>query len=207
MSISAGDPRRHAPATLRNREPIIAVLRDALPQTGVVLEVASGTGEHAAALALAFPSLIWQPSDRDPAALASIGGYVASAQLDNLRPPLALDAANPGWPVARADAVLCINMIHIAPWSACAGLIAGAASVLPPGGLLYLYGPFRRDGAHSAESNQRFDEDLRRRDPAWGVRDLGDVARLAAARGLAHQATVEMPVNNLSVLFRRTAPP
>jgi len=124
-----------------------------------------------------------------------------------LQPPLALDAASPDWPVAGADAVVCINMIHIAPWSACVGLIAGAARILPPGGLLYLYGPFRRDGADTAESNQRFDADLRRRDPTWGVRDLGDVAALAAASGLGHEKTVEMPANNLSVLFRRMAAP
>ena len=123
MSITAGDPRRHAPATLRNREPIIAVLRDALPPAGLALEVASGTGEHVTALAAAFPQLAWQPTDRDPAALASIDGYAAAARLSNLRPALSLDAEEPNWPVARADVVICINMIHIAPWSACAGLV------------------------------------------------------------------------------------
>ncbi len=206
MSIP-GDARRHAPATLRNREPIIAVLRNILPRAGLVLEVASGTGEHVAALAAAFPHLAWQPTDSDPSALASIAAHVADAHLSNLRHPLPLDAENRTWPVPHADAILCINMIHIAPWSAWLGLAAGAVRLLQPGGLLYLYGPFRRGGAHTAESNRRFDEDLRRRDPAWGVRDLGDVAQVAAASGLALEETVEMPANNLSVLFRRTAAP
>jgi SAM-dependent methyltransferase len=205
MALDTGEPRRHAPATLRNREPIIAVLRDVLPQAGLVLEVASGTGEHAAAFAAAFPHLTWQPTDGDPAALTSIAAHAADSRLENIRPPLALDATAAVWPIARADALLCINMIHIAPWSAAVGLLAGAAQVLAPGGLLYLYGPFRRDGAHTAESNRRFDEDLRRRNPAWGVRDLREVGRLATDAGFRQEIVVAMPANNLSVVFRRTA--
>lgn len=205
MPLAGSDPRRHAPATLRNRAPIIDVLRGALPSSGTVLEIASGTGEHAAAFAEAFLHLSWQPTDHDPIALASISGHAAASGLANLRQPLPLDAESAEWPVARADAVLCINMIHIAPWSACSGLLAGAARVLPPQGLLYLYGPFRRDGRHTAESNQRFDRDLRERNPAWGIRDLEEVTTLAEAIGLDPAQIVNMPANNLSVLFRRSA--
>lgn len=207
MTMSAGDPRLHAPATRRNREPIIEVLRRALPPTGLVLEVASGTGEHASAFADAMPELTWQPTDRDPAALASIRAHAEEAGPANLRAPLRLDCESAVWPVARAAAVLCINMIHIAPWSACVGLVAGAARILEPAGVLYLYGPFRRGGGHTSESNRSFDADLRRRDPRWGVRDLGDVSALAATYGLALLETVSMPANNLSVLFHRVATP
>src|ERR1700730_14690364 len=136
MTRSAGDPRRHAPATLRNREPIIEVLRRSLPRTGLALEIASGTGEHAAVFAVALPHLIWQPTDRDPAALASIGAHADAAGLANLRTPLLLDCESAVWPVACAAAVLCINMIHIAPWSACVGLLAGAGRLLEPEGVL-----------------------------------------------------------------------
>jgi hypothetical protein len=206
MPSPAVDPRRHAPATLRNRDPIIAVLRRALPQSGTVLEIASGSGEHAVAFAAAFPQLSWQPTDRDPEALASIAGYASDAGLPNLLPPRRLDVDSAVWPVASAEAILCCNMIHIAPWSACGGLVAGAGRTLVAGGLLYLYGPFRRDGTHTAESNRAFDEDLRRRNPAWGVRDLAEVTALAEANGLRLAEIVEMPANNLSVLFRRLAP-
>lgn len=196
-----GDVRRQAPAVARNREPILAVLRDHLPASGTALEIASGSGEHAVAFAAAFPGMIWQPSDPDPANRASIAAWIASDGGPNLLPPLALDATAEIWPLATADAVLCINMIHIAPWAACLGLLRGAARLLSPGGLLYLYGPFKRDGAHTAPSNAAFDESLRARDPAWGVRDLGDV--IAAAEGFASPTVVAMPANNLSVLFRR----
>lgn len=205
MPNTGSDPRRHAPATLRNRAPIIDVLRGALPSSGTVLEIASGTGEHAVAFAEAFPHLSWHPTDHDPIALASIRAHAAASGLANLRLPLPLDAESAEWPVHRTDAVLCINMIHIAPWSACSGLLAGAARVLPPHGLLYLYGPFRRDGRHTAESNQRFDRDLRERNPAWGIRDLEEVTALAEANGLDPAQIVNMPANNLSVLFRRSA--
>ncbi|MSP89450.1 MAG: DUF938 domain-containing protein [Alphaproteobacteria bacterium] len=198
------DLRRHAPATLRNRDSILAVLVRALPGHGLVLEVASGSGEHAAFFAPCLTPRRWQPSDADSDARASIAAYAAAAACPTLMPPIALDANAGTWPIAAADAVVCINMIHIAPWSAAQGLIAGAATILPTGGLLYLYGPFTRGGRHTAPSNQTFDAGLRARDPAWGVRDLDDVARLAASHGLALDETIEMPANNLSVLFRRS---
>jgi SAM-dependent methyltransferase len=195
------DARQHAPATQRNREPIVAVLRRVLPATGLVLEVASGTGQHAAAFAAAFPALVFQPTDPDPAARASIAAWCAG--LPNVRAPLALDVEDGSWGVARADGIVCINMIHIAPWSACQGLLGGAARVLAPGGVLYLYGPFRLDGRHTAPSNAAFDEDLRARDPRWGVRDLETVSAEAARHGLAFVERVPMPANNQSVVWRR----
>ena len=161
------DPRLYAPAVARNREPILAVLRRVLPAAGLVLEVASGSGEHAAFFAAALPGVSWQPSDPDPRARASIAAFLDAGAPPNLLPPLALDAAAGGWPIARAMAVVCINMIHVAPWSACEGLIAGAARVLPPGGVLYLYGPYKEEGRHTAPSNEAFDADLRARDPSW----------------------------------------
>lgn len=195
------DARRFAPAAARNREPILAVLRGHLPASGTALEIASGSGEHAVAFAAAFPSLVWQPSDPDPANRASIAAWIAAEGSPNLLPPVDLDATAEIWPLATADAVLCINMIHIAPWAACIGLLRGAARLLAPGGLLYLYGPFKRDGAHTAPSNAAFDESLRARDPAWGVRDLDEVSE--AAEGFVPPTVVAMPANNLSVLFRR----
>lgn len=206
MPSPAVDPRRHAPATLRNRAPIIEVLRHALPQSGTVLEIASGSGEHAMAFAAAFPQISWQPSDRDPEALQSITAYALDAGLPNLLPPLLLDVESATWPVAGAEAIVCCNMIHIAPWPTCGGLLAGAGRILTPGGLLLLYGPFRRDGRHTAESNRAFDEDLRRRNQAWGVRDLAEVTALAEANGLRLDEIIDMPANNLSVLFRRLTP-
>jgi hypothetical protein len=197
----SGDARRFAPAAARNREPILDVLRAHLPASGTALEIASGSGEHAVAFAAAFPTLVWQPSDPDPANRESIAAWIAAAGAPNLLPPIDLDATGEIWPLATADAVVCINMIHIAPWSACLGLLRGAARLLAPGGLLYLYGPFMRDGAHTAPSNAAFDESLRARDPAWGVRDLGAVSD--AAQGFARPAVIAMPANNLSVLFRR----
>lgn len=202
-SLQSPDHRRHAPAALRNRDPILAVLSRTLPARGVVLEVASGSGEHAAYFAPRLAPRQWQPSDADSDARASIAAYAAQIECPTLRPPVALDASDDTWPIAAADAIVCINMIHIAPWSAAQGLVRGAAAILPTGGLLYLYGPFMRGGRHTAPSNQAFDTGLRARDPAWGVRDLDDVAHLAAAQGLALDEVVEMPANNLSVLFRR----
>lgn len=187
----------HAPATLRNRDPILAVLRRVLPATGLVLEVASGTGEHAAWFAPRLPGLTWQPSDPDPAARASIARFVR----DNVLPPLDLDARWDPWPLTRADAVVAINMVHISPWEATLGLLRGAAAALAPGSPLVLYGPYRREGRHIALSNEAFDRDLRSRDPAWGVRDLEAVA--AAATGFDLEEVVEMPANNLTVVLRR----
>ena len=193
--------RRHAPATLRNREPIAAVLAEALPACGLVLEVASGSGEHAAFFAERFPDLTWQPSDPDAAALASIAEWCAG--LANVLPPLALDAADAAWPVAAADAILCINMVHISPWEATLGLMAGAARLLAPGAPLILYGPYRQRDVPTAESNEVFDVSLKSRNPAWGLRHVEDVSAVAAARGLLLERIVAMPANNLSLVFRR----
>lgn len=192
-----------APAVARNRDAILAVLRQVLPERGTVLEVASGSGEHAVHCAAALPGLVWQPSDPDPAALRSIAAHRAAAALPNLLPPVALDASLPAWPVERADAVVAINMVHIAPWHATEGLIAGAGRVLPGGGVLYLYGPYRENGAHTAPSNAAFDESLRARNPDWGVRDVAEVAELARSHGLDLAERIPMPANNLSLVFRR----
>jgi hypothetical protein len=192
-----------APAVARNRDPILAVLRRVLPTTGLVLEVASGTGEHAVHFAAALPDIIWQPTDRDGMALRSIAAWHTSANLPNLLPPLELDATSPVWPVDRADAVVCINMIHISPWRATEGLMAGAARMLATGGVLYLYGPFMEGGRHTAPSNEAFDASLRAGDPDWGVRNLDDVCSLAAQHGLDFMERVTMPANNLSVVLAR----
>ena len=195
--------RLHAPATLRNREAILAVLREALPSSGLVLEVASGSGEHAAYFAAALPGLDWQPSDPDPAALASIEAWRSEAQLPNLHPPIMLDAAA-AWPVSKADAILCINMTHISPWEATLGLMDGAGKALRAGGLLYLYGPFLRDEVETAPSNLAFNASLKARDAHWGLRRVEDVIAAAEGQGLTLDQLVEMPANNLSLLFRKT---
>jgi hypothetical protein len=197
------DPRIHAPATARNRDPILAVLRRVLPESGLVLEVASGSGEHAVHFAAALPGLTFQPSDPEPDRRASIDAWTASSGLSNIRPALALDAEAEIWPCQAADAVLCFNMIHIAPWSAAIGLLRGAGCVLGQGGKLVLYGPFRRDGAHTAPSNEAFDADLRRRNPAWGVRELETIAAAAAQAGFAAPSVEAMPANNFCVIFER----
>lgn len=194
--------KRFAPATERNRDAILTVLRDELPPSGQVLEVASGSGEHAVHFATALPALDWQPSDPDPAALASIEAWRAEAGLLNLLPAIKLDAAAQ-WPVEKADAVICINMVHISPWAAAIGLMQGAGKVLPPGGLLYLYGPYFCEGIVTAPSNLAFDASLRGRDAAWGLRRVEDVIAIADEEGLDFQRLVEMPANNLSLLFRR----
>ena len=190
----------HSAATVRNRDPILDVLRRVLPADGLVLEIASGSGEHAAYFGRALPHLVWQPSDPDPRALDSIAAWCAGVPA--VRAPLALDAAGAPWPIEPA-AVVCINMIHIAPWAACDGLLRGAGRSLPRGGVLYLYGPYRIGGRHTAPSNASFDAMLREQDPAWGVRDLEAVETLAASHGLALRETVSMPANNLSVVFER----
>ena len=194
-----------SPAVARNRDPILAVLRRHLPAQGTVLEIASGTGEHAAYFAPQFPRLVWQPTDLDPEALASIEAHCAAANAPNLRAPIALDVTAAAWPVTRADAIISINMIHISPWAATQGLMAGAARVLAPGGVLYLYGPFKENGMHTAPSNAAFDASLRARDPEWGVRDVGDVRELADRHGFDFVERVVMPANNLSLTFRRRA--
>lgn len=193
----------HAPATERNREPILAVLRRVLPPRGVVLEIASGTGQHAVFFAAALSAVRWQPSDPLPAHRHSVAAWAAAAGVSNVAPAVELDVERWPWPITEAGAIVCINMIHIAPWSAAQALFAGAARVLSPSGVLFLYGPFKRDGQHTAESNQRFDERLRAEDPRWGVRDLGDVTALARDAGFSEPEIVAMPANNLSLVFRR----
>jgi SAM-dependent methyltransferase len=202
MNTSAA---RFSPSVERNRDPILAVLERVLPARGTVLEIASGTGEHAAYFAAALPHLVWQPADVDPDALASISAHRAAANAPNLLEPIKLDAASPEWPARRADAIVSINMIHIAPWAAAVGLMSGAARLLPAGGVLYLYGPFMEDGRHTAPSNAEFDASLRDRDPEWGVRDIADVRNLAERSGFDFIERVAMPANNLSLVFRRRA--
>ncbi|WP_287940106.1 DUF938 domain-containing protein [Sphingopyxis sp.] len=199
---SEGD-KRHAPATLRNRDAIAAVLGDWLPASGTVLEVASGSGEHAVHFAAAFPKLDWQPSDPDPAALASIAAWSAEAGLPNIAAPLHLDASAPDWPLGHADALLCINMVHISPWAATLGLFAGAARLLGPGAPLILYGPYLEADVATADSNLAFDESLRSRNPAWGLREVEAVIDAAAPHGFRFAERRTMPANNLMLLFRK----
>lgn len=195
--------RRIAPAAERNREPILDVLRRVLPAAGTILEIASGTGQHARHFAAANPAWIWQPSDPDPAARRSISAWKVEAGLPNLRDPLALDVLQADWGIEQADAVVCINMIHISPWQAAEALFAGAARLLPVGGVLYLYGPYRRDGQHTSPSNAIFDEQLRASDASWGVRDIEAVIALGDSVGLRFEEAVPMPANNFSVVFRK----
>ncbi|MCE3289699.1 MAG: hypothetical protein K0R83_1711 [Caulobacter sp.] len=192
-----------SPATARNKDHILAVLRQHLPSNGLVLEIASGAGEHALHMATHLPDLTWQPTDPDPQALASIAAWREQGP-PNLLPPLELDAARPEtWPVQSADAVVCINMIHISPWAATEGLFAGADRVLPAGGVLVTYGPYLEDAVDTAPSNLAFDASLKSRNPAWGIRRREDLETLAAAHGLDLQARIAMPANNLSLVFRR----
>ena len=201
--VAAGG-KRSAPAALRNREPIAEVLRDWLPPSGLVLEIASGTGEHAEHFAREFPTLEWQPSDLHPDALASIAARQSDAHLPNLRAPIVIDAAVRDWPIDGADAVLSINMVHISPWNAALGLIAGAARILPPGHPLILYGPWLSDQIEPVASNLAFDADLKARDPEWGLRRVEHFAA-AAASVFELVETRAMPANNLMILFRRSA--
>ncbi|REG50298.1 uncharacterized protein DUF938 [Paraburkholderia sp. BL6669N2] len=197
--------RQHSPSAERNREPILAVLRAVLPTNGRVLEIASGTGQHAIWFARAMPGLDWQPSDADADARASIGAWVAHEGLTNVRAPLALDVHQPDWGVDTLDAVVCINMIHISPWSAAQALFAGAGRRLVDGGVLYLYGPYKRGGAHTSPSNDAFDQQLRGRDPEWGVRDMEEVVALGVSVGLVCDEPIAMPANNFSLVFRKRA--
>lgn len=194
---------RHAPATLRNRNPILAVLRRVLPGTGMVLEIGSGSGEHAAYFAAALAPLRWQPSDASDAGFASITGWARELDASTVEPPLLLDATSETWPVTRAEAIFSANVIHIAPWIVAEGMLRGAGRVLPSGAPLVLYGPFKRDDRHTADSNAAFDAELRWRDPSWGIRDLAAVAEAAHAHGLDLDRVTEMPANNLTVVFRR----
>jgi Protein of unknown function (DUF938) len=213
------DDRQYAPATQRNREPILEVLQQVLPNTGAVLEISSGTGEHAAFFAAHLHPRQWLPSDPNPIARASIAAWRHSSQTENLWPPIALDVSDSIWPIEQTplpeplqgldlqhnpiQAIVNINMIHIAPWSACLGLMAGAGRILSAGGILYLYGPFKQQGAHTAPSNAAFDQSLQNQNPAWGVRDLEAVIAVAQAQGFSLLKTVSMPANNLSVIFQR----
>lgn len=197
------DARRYAPSVARNKDAIAGVLARYLPSSGLVLEIASGSGEHAVHFASSFPALVFQPTDPSEEALASIAAWRQETALPNMRAPLALDVTAASWPINHADAVTCINMIHIAPWEATLGLVAGAARIIPPGGLLFLYGPYKRAGQHTAPSNADFDASLRERDARWGVRDLETVAAEATAMGFAAPMIEAMPANNLSLIFRR----
>ena len=206
MTARLPDRRRSAAAAVRNRDPIAAVVLPRLPRGARILEIGSGTGEHAVHMAALRPDTSWQPSDPDPACRESIAAWTAHAGLANVAPPLDLDVRRRPWPAAAADFVLCCNLIHIAPWNCTAALLEGAGQVLGAGGELLLYGPFRRGGAHTAPSNAAFDAALRREDPAWGVRDLEAVTALAAESGLDFVEAVAMPANNFCALFAKSGP-
>jgi SAM-dependent methyltransferase len=209
------DARQYAPATQRNQVPILEVLLQVLPPTGTVLEVSSGTGEHAIFFAPRLAPRKWLPSDPNPSARASIAAWQTYRPAENLYPPIALDAREACWEVEQPAlrqrmnleqdpivAIVNINMIHIAPWSAGLGLLAGAKRILPAGGVLYLYGPYKQEGQHTAPSNQAFDQSLQMQNPQWGVRNLEDMIAAAQAEGLSFLQTVSMPANNLSVIFQ-----
>ncbi|MEL7728827.1 DUF938 domain-containing protein [Citromicrobium bathyomarinum] len=200
MAVNA---RRESPAAQRNRAPIAQVLVEELPESGLVLEIASGTGEHAVHFAREFRDLQWQPSDPDPQARASIAAYVEDAALPNLRAPITLDASAGQWPIAEAAALLCVNMVHISPWEATGGMFAGAARLLDVAAPLVLYGPYIEADVETAPSNLAFDESLKMRDPRWGLRDLADVDALAAANGFERTQRVAMPANNLMLVYRK----
>ena len=197
------DDRQYAPATVRNRDFILDVLRDVLPKTGVILEIASGSGEHIVHFAKNLPSLVFQPSDPDADARLSVAAWLKATGVSNVRSPIALDASSPVWPIASADGIICINMIHISPWEATLGLMRRGATILPPGSPLYLYGPYLREGIATAPSNHAFDRSLRDRNPKWGLRNLEVVAATAQSAGFSRPVITEMPANNLSVVFRR----
>lgn len=205
------DARQHSPATLRNREPILAALQAVLPPTGTVLEISSGTGEHAIFFAPRLQPRQWLPSDPNPIARASIAAWQEEVPSANLHPPICLDVRDSVWAVEQPEmdlsepiqAIANINMIHISPWAACLGLMAGAERILPQGGVLYLYGPFKQSGEHTASSNAQFDHSLQLQNPEWGVRDLEEVIAVAQAQDLTLLKTIAMPANNLSVVFQR----
>lgn len=197
------DARETAPSPERNRQPILEVLTRVLPPRGLVLEIGSGTGQHVAHFAKALPGLIFQPSEMDVERHPSIEAWTAAGKLSNVKPPLAIDVTKRPWPVSAADAVVCINVIHISPWEATLGLMAGASSILPDAGVLVTYGPYMRGGAHTSQSNQAFDASLRARNPLWGVRDIDRVVEVAGHEGLALVETLPMPANNLTLVWRK----
>lgn len=203
--MTDNDPRRHAPATLRNRDAILAVLRAELPPAGLLLEIASGTGEHAAFMAPLLPkTLRWQPSDADASQIAGIDAHARLAAAPNIAPAIQLDVTAPVWPITRADAIFAANVVHIAPWAVAEGLFAGAGRLLAEGAPVIVYGPFKRDGRHTAPSNAAFDDGLRARDPEWGVRCLdSELLPLAATAGFVGATVHDMPANNLAVVWRK----
>lgn len=204
MTMPSHTPqRRHADATQRNRDAILSILARALPAEGNILEIGSGTGQHAVYFAGRFPRQRWLPSDRDPAALDSIKAWIAHSGLANLAAPVALDVQDETWPVTGADALVCINVIHYSPWASTPALFRGAARILAPGSVLYCYGPYRMGGEHTAPSNAAFDAWLKNIDPDFGVRDLESVTATAATQGFELAEAVAMPANNLSLIFRR----
>lgn len=198
--------RLFSPAAGRNRDPVLEVLRELLPAQGSVLEIGSGTGEHVVHFARHLPGLRWQPSEFDETSRRSVRAWIAHEALPNIAPPIAIDASTTDWGVEdqRFDAIVSMNMIHIAPWGAAVGLFTGAGRLLKPGGILFLYGAFKQGGVHNAPSNEEFDRSLRSRDPAWGVRDLDDLTALASANGLRFARRVPMPANNQSLIFEKT---
>lgn len=199
------DLRLASPAALRNRDLILDAIRDRLPRDGLILEIASGSGQHCVRFGERLPRHVIQPSDPDPRARASIDAWVAAAGVTNVRAAIALDAAASVWPLAEAGAILCFNMIHISPWRATRGLLAGAARLLGPGAPLVLYGPYKRGGAHTSDSNAAFDRDLRKENPEWGVRDLEAVEDAAVTEGFSPAAVTQMPANNLTLVFTKQA--
>jgi SAM-dependent methyltransferase len=201
------DGRWFAAAAGRNQAPILAVLERELPRSGLVLEIASGTGQHVAHFAKSLPHLSWQPSDPDPGFRCSISRWIAFERLANVKEPLALDVRQQPWPIATADAIVCINMVHVAPWAATQALFEGARQVLSHQKLLFLYGPYRRGGGHTAASNASFDADLRAHNPEWGLRDVEALAAVADHNGFALADTLVMPANNLSLVFRKRDAP
>ena len=203
VRMMMNDSRQYAPATLRNRDFILGILRDVLPTRGVILEIASGSGEHVVHFARHLSNLVFQPSDREPDALHSVGAWVKATRVTNVRAPMVLDASQSPWPIASADGIICINLVHISPWDATLGLIRGAAAILPPTAPFYLYGPYKREGFATTPSNQAFDRSLRDRNPTWGLRDLEAVAAIAQSVGFSVPTITEMPANNLSVVFYR----
>ena len=208
MSFASFDSgKKYAPATQRNREPILKVLKQVLPTQGNILEIASGTGEHAVFFASHFAQYQWTPSDINPECLQSIIAWRNDCSIENLQAPLTIDVMQADWHktllTTNISAIICINMIHIAPWQACLGLVAGAAEILPVEGILYLYGPYKINKQHTASSNQEFDQYLKMQSPAWGVRNLEDVVEIAQQYNFDLVKTVVMPANNLSVIFRK----
>lgn len=197
------DARETAPSAERNKEPILSVLSRVLPPRGVILEIGSGTGQHVAHFAEALPALTFQPSEMDVERHASIAAWASAGNLSNVRVPLAIDVTQRPWPVRNADAIVCINVIHISPWEATLALMAGAGQILPAGGVLVTYGPYTRGGAHTSPSNVAFDASLRARNPLWGVRDIDALVEVANGEGLTLEEVVPMPANNFTLVWRK----